>query len=68
MMRLILSEVNSEAAAFGAGPSVVTHRTFDVDLPAVEAWLLENVGTYRIRTFVGIEVDPRAIGAGWEKG
>lgn len=56
MLRVICSETNFAEAANVGGPAVVTHKTFDIDIPAaLVAWLSEE-NKWHIRHIVGFEL------------
>ncbi len=57
MIRIICANNDFADAANVGGPATVTHKTFDVELPEVEAWLREHV-KYHSRSFQGIELIP----------
>lgn len=60
MIRIICSETDAGALAHGAGDLERSHKTFDVELPEVEAWLRESrphgTDNYLTRQFLGIEL------------
>lgn len=61
MIRLICTEVDAGAAANVGGPVNVYHKTFDAELPELEAWLREPKKmswSYTDRMFTGIELLP----------
>lgn len=61
MIRLIFVEVDAADTAAIGSPVKVMHKSFDLDLPKIEAWLNEpkNEGwSYCSRQFVGIEILP----------
>jgi len=60
MIRLIVTRSDIGAAVNIGGPVFQEHKTFDVSLPEVEAWLREEQGTYERRRFVGIEIRDEA--------
>lgn len=56
-IRIIAVEHNYGAAANVGGPSHVTHKTFDVEAPELEAFLKPRPGdSYSERSVVGVEV------------
>lgn len=60
-LRIIVRTDDANALAHGAASNAeVTFRTFDVDLPEVEAFLLEardsKINPFLTRTVIGIEV------------
>jgi len=56
MIRLILREVDCEAAA-GAGAPIEQHwQTLDIEHPDLEKWLTEKRGGYITRSIQGAEV------------
>lgn len=59
MIRIVCVEVDAGAAACVGGPVHTRYRTFDVDVPALEAWLREpkqQKWTYVERNTHGIEL------------
>lgn len=57
MIRLVLREVDCEAAA-GAGAPVETRwQTIDIEHPALEQWLNEKRGGYISRSVQGASVE-----------
>ena len=60
MLRIICCDVNCGAAANVGGPVHTAFKTFDVDAPEVEAFLLEFVGKggYTERSVTGVEILP----------
>lgn len=56
MIRLIARSADRGAAANVGGPVDTEYKTFDVDLPEVEAWLLKNSGKYLWSEIVGAEI------------
>jgi hypothetical protein len=61
MLRIICVAVEYGRAANVGGPPHTEHKTFEVDAPAVEAWLREK-GGWQDRSVVGIEVTPEPAG------
>ena len=61
MIRIICSNTDYADAANVGGHVSVTYKTFDVDLPAVEAWINEQV-QWSSRSFIGIECLPDDAG------
>lgn len=66
MIRLIIKTEHRGAAANVLGASCdVSYTTFDVDLPEVEAYLLEmKEDGYVNRSLVGVQLEPRNRVAG----
>ena len=58
MIRLVCSELDCFAVNVG-GNGHTQMKTFDVELPEVEAWLSDKSGMYIQRAFVGVEILPR---------
>jgi hypothetical protein len=61
MIRLIASETDAGQAANVGGPVSVRHKTFDIHIPELEAWInepLEKKWGYIERRFEGIEILP----------
>jgi hypothetical protein len=59
MLRLVIREDDAAMAANVGGHVQTTYRTFDVDLPHVEAWLTVDPRMhYTQRVLVGAEVLP----------
>ncbi len=61
MIRVICRDVNIGAAANVGGPVDIEHRTFDVELTAIETWLKEPSvmnDHYRTREVIGFELLP----------
>jgi hypothetical protein len=57
MIRILVREVDVCDAANTGAPPAITFRTYDVEIPAVEATLLECRGaTYTRREVVGVEL------------
>lgn len=60
MIRIICRERDDRAvAACAADHPEVTHKTFDIEAPELEAWLKEPEAMndhYVIRTVIGVEV------------
>jgi hypothetical protein len=54
MLRIVVRESNCGAACNVGGPVDVTWKTFDVDLPELEAYLSEAV-RFQTREVVGVE-------------
>jgi hypothetical protein len=54
VIRVICRETDINDAAHVGGPVHVTYRTFDVELPEVEAFLREAT-EWQIRDVVGVE-------------
>jgi hypothetical protein len=61
MIRLILRDTDTGAAAHIGGPVDTIWRTVDVDLPEVEAWLRETF-EWHSREVVGVELLPKPAG------
>jgi hypothetical protein len=55
MIRIICHEADAGMAANVGGPVRVTHKTFDVELPELETWLLEQLA-YGHRQVEGVEI------------
>jgi hypothetical protein len=60
MIRIVCTRADAGMAANVGGPVTIHMKTFDVDLPEIEAWLKERGHTYEERTFTGIEIIPVA--------
>lgn len=59
MIRVIVRESDYSAAAHVEGMAAsVAFRTFDVELPEIEAYLTKPPSTWTDRQFVGIEIVP----------
>lgn len=59
MIRIIAEETDAGRAANIGGPVKTIYRTFDVELPVIEAWLMEperKEWSYIDRAIVGIEI------------
>lgn len=56
MIRIIVQTNDAGMAANIGGNVQIKHRIFDVDLPALEAFLREDVGTYAHRQVIGVEL------------
>jgi len=60
MLRIIIRETDCSGAANVGGPVHQNIKSFDVDLPEVEAYLLEYKGKGRIeyltREVIGVEI------------
>jgi hypothetical protein len=56
MIRIVCHEADAEMAGNVGGPVQQSYKTFDVDLPNVEAWLESVSGIYKRRQVVGIEI------------
>ena len=59
MLRIIVRGSDNGAAIHVGGPVVIDYKTFDVELPKVEAYLTEFTGvqdSYTSREIVGVEV------------
>jgi hypothetical protein len=57
MLRIIAHCCNAGMAANVGGTVHETHRTFDIELPELEAWLRANDGThYSHAQVTGVEV------------
>lgn len=54
MIRIIARDTDIGAALHIGGPVNVTHKTFDVSLPSLEAWLSDK-HDHRTREVVGVE-------------
>ena len=61
MIRIICSNTDFSDAANVGGPTAVTYKTFDVELPEVETWLDEQI-RWNSRSFIGIERQPADAG------
>ena len=55
-LRVIVTTTDAEAAANVGGPVHVTHKTFDIEAPEVEAFMAEKMHSYQYRAIVGVEV------------
>lgn len=58
-MALRIIVTTTDAAANVGGPVHVTHKTFDVQAPEVEAFMAEKMGSLEYRCIVGVEVIPQ---------
>ena len=58
MIRIIVRTDNAGMAANVGGSVLTEMRTFDVDVPEVDAFLRERLDTYQHRQVIGIEVLP----------
>jgi hypothetical protein len=56
MLRIICRTDDAGMAANVGGSVCTEHRTFDVELPELEAWLREPQGTYGHRQVTGVEL------------
>lgn len=57
MIRIVCRETDVGDHVHTGGPVHVSHRTFDVDAPAVQAWLqTDPEAKYTTREVVGVEV------------
>jgi hypothetical protein len=57
VIRIVCTEVDAGAAANVGGPVHVRMKTFDVDIPELEAWLAPVANnTYLDRSVAGVEV------------
>ena len=64
MIRIICTEIEYGAAAHVGGPGCITHKTFDVDIPELESWLMQpskEKWSYCQRFCNGIEVTVEAV-------
>lgn len=61
MLRIIVQTDDANMAAHVGGNVHTTHRTFDVELPELEAFL-SNTDTYAQRRVIGVEVAPQNPG------
>lgn len=55
-IRIIVTTTDAGAAANVGGPVHVTHKTFDVEAPEVEAFVAEKMRPFQYRSIVGVEV------------
>lgn len=58
-IRIIVTTTDAGAAANVGGPVHVTHKTFDVQAPEVEAFMAEEMRSFQYRCIVGVEVIPQ---------
>lgn len=58
MIRFIVQTDDASMAANVGGNVHTSHRTFDVDLPELEAFLRETGNPYRERRLIGCELLP----------
>ena len=56
MIRVIVQTDNAGMAANVGGNVHTSLRSFDVDMPELEAFLREDQGTYGHRQVIGVEV------------
>ncbi len=59
MIRIVCQSSDPGMAINIGGPIHLDMKTFDVDLPEVEAWFAGKIGTYESRDFIGIEILPK---------
>lgn len=57
-IRLLVRTDDAAMPSHVGGSVLTTFKTFDVELPEVEAFLSESQGTYAHRQLVGVEVIP----------
>lgn len=55
-IRIIVTTTDAGAAAHVGGPVHVTHKTFDIEAPEVEAFMAEQMHSYQYRCIAGVEV------------
>lgn len=55
-LRVIVTTSDATAAAHVGGPVNVTHKTFDIEAPEVEAFMRESMNDFCNRVLVGVEV------------
>lgn len=59
MLRVVCCENEHTHTVHVGGPPSITYKTFDVDLPEIEAWLDkykdQKQHSYNVRTIVGVE-------------
>ena len=61
MIRIVVQTANAGMAANVGGSVYTSLRIFDVELPALEAYLREDQGTYGHRQVIGVEL-PHSAG------
>ena len=59
MIRIIVQTDDANMAGNVGGSVHTSHRTFDVDLPELEAFLRDGGGTYSHRQVIGVECFPQ---------
>lgn len=55
-LRVIITTSDATAAAHVGGPVNVTHKTFDIEAPEVEAFMRESMSEFCNRVLVGVEI------------
>ncbi|HXR93738.1 MAG TPA: hypothetical protein VN750_26030 [Steroidobacteraceae bacterium] len=58
MLRIVIRTDNAAMAANVGGPIESTFKTFDVEIPAAEAFLRQPLAAYEQRQIVGVELLP----------
>lgn len=69
MLRIICRSVDEGGAVNVGSPVDVTYKTFDCNLPDVEAYIMEHAGEqqwYLHRSVIGVEVVEETKGGGDE--
>lgn len=62
MIRIIVHAADFGGAAHFGSPVVHVHKTFDVDLPAVESFLRSHNGQWETANVAGVELLSEAAG------
>lgn len=63
MLRIIVQTDDANMAAHVGGNVHISHRTFDVELPELEAFLRDTANNYAQRRVIGVEVPELSGGA-----
>lgn len=55
-IRIIVTTTDAGAAAHVGGPVHITHKTFDIEAPELEAFMAEQKRSFEYRCITGVEV------------
>lgn len=55
-LRVIITTSDATVAAHVGGSVNVTHKTFDIEAPEVEAFMREGMNEFSNRVIVGVEI------------